>query len=107
MFHEAFHIACYGASPAFMRVEMRHRRLGEVLANHFATCVLMPKEWVEEQWPMVQDIDRMADIFDVSTTRMRRRLSQLSLLEGTMNPVGAVTRAKARLTVPVSFLKPD
>jgi len=81
IFHEAFHIACRNASPAFKKFDLEHRPFRELLADHFATCFLTPKEWVEERWPTVQDIQRIACIFDVSTSAMRRRLGQLGLLE--------------------------
>jgi len=85
MFHEAFHIAYRIACPAFKKVELIHTSFNDVLADHFATCFLMPKEWVEERWLTVRDVRTMAGIFDVPITEMRRRLSQLSLLEGASN----------------------
>jgi hypothetical protein len=80
MFHEAFHIACRITYPAFNRAEARHTSFNEILADHFATCFLMPKEWVEEYWPRVQDVRAMADRFDVPLSQMRGRLNQLNLL---------------------------
>lgn len=81
MFHEAFHIAHRIACHAFKKVEPSHTSFNDVLADHFATCFLMPKGWVEERWSTVGDVRTMAGIFDVPITEMRRRLSQLSLLE--------------------------
>ncbi len=81
VFHEAFHIACRNASPAFKRLDLKNRPFRELLADHFATCFLMPKKWVEERWPAVQNVRKMADIFDVSVSPMRQRLRQLGLLE--------------------------
>jgi predicted transcriptional regulator len=80
MFHEAFHIACRITYPAFDRAEARRTSFKEVLADYFAACFLMPKEWVEEYWPEVQDIRAMAGRFDVPLSQMRRRLNQLNLL---------------------------
>jgi hypothetical protein len=80
MFHEAFHIAHRITYPAFNRAVVRRASFSEVLADHFATCFLMPKGWVEEYWPRLQDVRAMADRFDVPTSQMRRRLNQLSLL---------------------------
>lgn len=80
LFHEAFHIAYRMAYPAFDKSEVRHTSFNEVLADHFATCLLMPREWVEEYWPRVQDVRAMADKFDVPVRQMERRLNQLSLL---------------------------
>lgn len=79
IFHEAFHIACRNASPAFKRFDIEGRRpFREILADHFAFCFLMPKEWVEERWPKVHDVQSMARIFDVSMSAMGRRLRQLA-----------------------------
>jgi len=80
LFHEAFHIACRITCPACDKAEVRRTSFNEVLADHFATCSLMPREWVEEYWPRVQDVRAMADRFDVPVRQMRRRLNQLSLL---------------------------
>lgn len=80
MFHEAFHIVYRKACPAFKKVELSRKPFSEALADHFATCFLMPREWVEERWPTVQDVRTMAGIFDVPISEMRRRLNQLSLL---------------------------
>jgi len=80
LFHEAFHIARRITYPAFNKAEVRRTSFNEILADHFATCFLMPKEWVEAYWPRVQNVRAMADRFDVPVRQMRRRLSQLSLL---------------------------
>ena len=79
MFHEAFHIAYRIINPAFKETGLNHIPFTEVLADHFATCLLMRKEWIEECWSRVQDPRVMADIFDVPTHQMRKRLSQLGL----------------------------
>jgi hypothetical protein len=80
LFHEAFHIACRITCPACDKAEVRRTSFNEVLADHFATCFLMPKEWVEEYWPRVRDVRAMADRFDVPLSQMRGRLNQLNLL---------------------------
>ena len=82
MFHEAFHIAYRMAYPAFNKSELRVASFNEVLADHFATCFLMRKEWVEEHWPSLKDVRAMADRFDVPVRQMRKRLHQLSLSDG-------------------------
>lgn len=81
MFHEAFHITYRIACPAFKETEPSHKSFNEVLADHFATCLLMPRDWIEECWPRVQDVRTMADIFDVPIRQMTRRLNQLRLLQ--------------------------
>ncbi len=81
IFHEAFHIACRNASPAFKRSNLGEKQpFRELVADHFSTCFLMPKEWVEERWLTVQDVKSMAHIFDVSLPAMRLRLRQLGLI---------------------------
>lgn len=82
MFHEAFHIACRNSSPAFRRVDLKQKPFRDFLADHFATCILMNKQWVEEHWAVVRDVKKMADIFDVSISAMDHRLRQLGLLYG-------------------------
>jgi Zn-dependent peptidase ImmA (M78 family) len=81
LFHEAFHIACRITCPACDKIEVRRTSFTEVLADHFAACFLMPKEWVEECWPKVRDVRAMADRFDVPLSQMRRRIKQLNLLQ--------------------------
>jgi hypothetical protein len=82
LFHEAFHIACRSASPAFRRVDMGQRPFRDILADHFAACLLMPKDWIEDYAPAIRDTARMARVFDVSVSAMRHRLKQLGLSNG-------------------------
>jgi len=56
MFHEAFHSACRSSSPAFRRADLEEKPFRDFLANHFATCILMNKQWVEERWAVVRDV---------------------------------------------------
>jgi len=84
VFHEAFHIACRNSSPAFRRVDLKEKPFRDFLADHFATCILMKKQWVEEHWALVRDVQKMAGIFDVSISAMEHRLRQLGLLYGTL-----------------------
>jgi len=79
MFHEAFHIVYRIACLAFKETKLTSTPFNEVLADHFARCFLMRKDWVEEYWPRVQDPRVMADIFDVPLSQMRRRLNELGL----------------------------
>jgi hypothetical protein len=80
IFHEGFHIACRNASPAFKRVDLTYKPFRDVLADHFATAILMRKEWVEERSTAVQDVPKMARMFDVSASAMEHRLGQLGLI---------------------------
>ena len=79
IFHEGFHIACRNASPAFKRVDLTYKPFRDLLADHFATSILMRKEWVEEHWAAIQDVPVMARTFDVSVSAMEHRLAQLGL----------------------------
>lgn len=80
IFHEAFHIACRNASPAFKRMTLGNMQpFRELIADHFATCFLMPREWVKERWETISDIGQMSDVFEVSTAAMTMRLKQLGL----------------------------
>lgn len=81
IFHEAYHILCHRISPAFRRIDHGYRPFDEVAADYFATCILMPRKWVREQWRRVYSIPRMALIFRVSESAMRMRLTQLGFLE--------------------------
>ena len=80
IFHEAFHIACRTTCPEFKRVGLGFKLFSELLADYFAACILMPQEWIQEQWPKVQDVRKMAYIFDVPVPAMWMRLKQLDLL---------------------------
>ncbi len=91
MFHEAFHIAHRMAYPAFNKSELRVTSFTEVLADHFATCFLMRKDWVKEYWPRLKDVRAMADRFDVPVKQMRQRLHHLNLLQGAT--IGGADRA--------------
>jgi len=50
------------------------------LADYFAICILMPRQWVREKWAEVQHLDRMVKIFDVPKPAMCVRLRQLGLV---------------------------
>jgi len=52
----------------------------ELLADYFASCILMPREWVKEKWAEVKDLDRMAEIFAVPKSAMCIRLRRLGLI---------------------------
>lgn len=57
-------------------------RTRELAADHFAACVLMPRLLITRAWCSgEQDVDRLADQFDVSPAAMERRLLDLGHLE--------------------------
>jgi len=80
LFHEAFHILAHcKTSPVFSRNGVSEGSFNEMLADAFAFYILMPREWVEEKWAEVKEIDRMAEIFDVSKSAMCIRLKRLGV----------------------------
>lgn len=86
LFHEAFHIASRTVCPAFRREDRSYSPFNELLADYFASCILMPKEWVRERWLKVRNVRKMARLFDVPTSVMRPRLRRLGLLEEKSGP---------------------
>ena len=81
LFHEAFHILAYSQGISVFRkrgVEGGH--FNEALADYFATCILMPREWVRKKWVEVKDLDSMAKTFSVPKVVMWISLRQLGLV---------------------------
>ncbi len=79
--HEAFHILAHcRTSPVFRKRGSILGSFNELLADEFAGCILMPREWIKEKWAEVKDVDRMAEIFDVPKSAMCIRLRQLGLI---------------------------
>ena len=83
LFHEAFHILAHchcRTTPVFRKRGTLQGCFNEMLADYFALCVLMPRQWVKEKWAEVNDLERMAEIFVVPKPAMWLRLRQLSLI---------------------------
>jgi hypothetical protein len=81
IFHEAFHILAHcRTTPVFRKRGSVVGSFNELLADHFAFCMLMPREWVVERWAEVGDLGRMAEIFTVPKSAMCIRLRQLGLI---------------------------
>lgn len=81
LFHEAFHILAHsGATPVFKILGNKRAYFNELLADYFAVNVLTPREWVTEKWTEVNNVNRMARIFDVAEPHMWLRLKQLRLI---------------------------
>ena len=54
----------------------------EHVADYFATCLIIPRLWVERYWRRgLRTADEMASRFGTSPQRMRLRLEALELLE--------------------------
>ena len=61
----------------------------ELVCDHFAACLLMPRPWVKRAWVSgKQDVVRLAAHFNVSVPAMRRRLEQIGLVERTYSRHG-------------------
>lgn len=56
-------------------------QMAEKVADYFAACVLMPKAWVKDAFcnQGIQELEALADLFQVSPKAMSFRLSQLGL----------------------------
>ena len=81
LFHEAFHVMahCKG-SPVFKRTGSDRINFNELLADYFAMCVLMPRDWVIEKWAECANAPKMAVLFGVSLSSMNLRLKWLHLI---------------------------
>ena len=81
LFHEAFHIAAHcKTTPVFRKTETSGGSFNELLADQFAACILMPRSWVEEQWKVTENLNKMVAIFQVTNPAMCIRLRQLGLV---------------------------
>ncbi len=81
LFHEAFHILAHSHGiPVFKKRGVDRGHFNEALADYFATCILMPREWVREKWVEVKDLDSMVKTFDIPKVVMWIRLRQLNLV---------------------------
>ena len=56
------------------------RDRAEVVADHFAACLLMPKKWIYAAWNEgIRDVGDLAYFFEVSRVAMERRIRDLGL----------------------------
>lgn len=81
LFHETFHILahCRG-TPVFKKRGLKQGSSNELLADGFASCILMPRQRVKEKWTEIKDLDGMAEIFAVPKSAMCIRLRWLGLI---------------------------
>lgn len=72
-------------NPVFTEAESHEvvdpKQINEREANYFAAVLLMPKEWLREDWRMLRDASRIADLYNVSAEAMWIRLEELSLIK--------------------------
>jgi len=82
LFHEAFHVLAHhrGTTLVFKKRGGEAGSFNELLADHFASCILLPKEWVREKWAKVRDLDRMSKIFRVPKPLTWLRLRGMGLV---------------------------
>jgi hypothetical protein len=81
LFHEIFHILAHcRATPVFRKIGVEEGFFNEMLADHFASTILTPAEWVGEKWAEVKDLDQMAEIFEVPKTVMWLKLRTIGLI---------------------------
>ena len=82
-FHEAFHILAHRkASPVFRKrgPSAKAGHFNELLAEQFATCILMPEKLVRENWEESNDLSKIAETFDVPKSVACVRLKLLNLI---------------------------
>ena len=82
LFHEAFHILAHRRTTTvvFKKRECGEGSFNELLADYFASSILMPREWARKKWAVGEDLDSMAKIFDVPKPLMWLRLREMGLV---------------------------
>jgi hypothetical protein len=81
LFHEAFHILAHvNTTPVFRKIGVKRGSFNELLADHFAGCILMPPDWVKEKWAEFHDIDKIVEIFEVPRSVAHLGLTRMGLI---------------------------
>lgn len=72
LFHEVFHVLAHTSANKviFTRGSSEVGTYNEMQAEHFASSILMPRPWIMEMWPQAMDVDKMAEIFQVTRKAM-------------------------------------
>lgn len=83
MAHELHHILEHPARSLRSTRKRCGKPLEELVADHFAACLLMPKMWVRRAILSegIATVSELAWLFEVSRSAMQRRLSYLGLLD--------------------------
>ena len=84
LFHEAFHILAHrrgNGIPMFSKGGLGKGSFNELLAEYFATCILLPGQCVKGKWAETKDLHRMGKIFDVAESVVWLRLKSLGLIQ--------------------------
>ena len=78
--HELKHILDHQAHTAISTPQPRW--FTERICDYFAACLLMPRPWIKRAWTSgIQDLQQLAEAFDVSLTAAHIRLQQMGLIE--------------------------
>lgn len=78
LFHEAFHILAHcRVSSILQRAKISNGSFNELMADYFASYMLMPRRWINEFWPKTMNVEKMAQIFDVPKSQMLIRLKHV------------------------------
>lgn len=79
--HELYHHIDYITSPNKQAVRFSSpNRAGERMANRFAGALLMPRQAIKRLHSQGKDEHELADIFNVSRSAIRTRISELGLI---------------------------
>jgi predicted transcriptional regulator len=108
--HEWKHLLDHTASDVLYRQfghgdpQQRERKI-ELVADHFAACLLMPRTWVKNAWTSgIQDIPALAGLFMVSEEAIRIRLTYLGLLDEEERPTRTYFRRASNLDLcPIAY----
>lgn len=79
-FHEGFHIICRNSGMRISHTEDSVRPLGERLADYFASCVLLPWDFIADLSPAELYPERIAKTFHVPEHIARARLMRFENL---------------------------
>lgn len=63
------------------RLDTAQKTQVETEANNFAASLLMPADLVKRGWRVTQNVEELADVFQVSTVAMSVRLTKLGLVK--------------------------
>jgi Zn-dependent peptidase ImmA (M78 family) len=81
LFHETSHTLSHrNGIPVFKKRRIEQVSFNELLADHFSSCILLPREWIKDKWAGIEKLDRMAEIFAVPKSVMYIRQRQLGLI---------------------------
>ena len=79
----------------------RHDHHIELVCNHFAACLLMPRTWVKRAWASgIQDEEALAGLFKVSVEAMHNRLIYLGFIGDDRRPLADYFRSDTLTTAP-------